>query len=229
MGTDAAVIHDTMADQLRMPRGPLAPLVALSLNQRNHGLIERTIKALGVEAGNRVLDVGFGGGLSLRLLVSAVGDGHVAGVDPSPEMVARARRLLSGHVASGIVSVEPGTVDSVPFPDATFDRVLTCQTVYFWDDLATGLAELRRVLVPGGRLAVAMMPRSLQERFGFVERGYTVLTHEDLIDHLQGSGFEQVCPWPSPGPGPHWIVTAHRPVTDSQPSRTPRLSAGSRP
>lgn len=204
---------DVMAEQFRMPSGPLAPAVAASLNRRNHGLIEESITALDVRCGHRTLDVGFGGGLSLVLLAAAVAEGHVAGIDPSPEMVARARRLMAMPLAAGRMTLELGTAEALPLPDGSFDRVLTCQTVYFWADLGCGLAELRRVLFPGGRLAVAMMPRPLQEHFGFGARGYRVLSHDDLMTAMDDAGFTLVTPWERKA-GESWVVTAHRPETD---------------
>lgn len=209
-------LSDVRAEQLRMPRGSMAPLVAQSLNRRNRALIEEAIAALDVHPGQRVLDVGFGGALSLVLLAGAVEDGHVAGIDPSPEMVAGARRLLSAHLKrrGGRMRVEWGAAEAVPFEDGSFDRALTCQTIYFWEDLDAGLLELYRVLVPGGRLAVAMMPLELQLQFGFADRGYRVLSHGQLMACLERTGFCDVRPWPPPRSHPEksWIVVAHRPA-----------------
>jgi len=202
---------DVVANQMRMPRGLLAPLAARSLNRRNQGLIERTIAALDVMPGHRVLDVGFGGGVSLGLLLDRVGDGAVAGLEPSPEMVTRACRLYAGPLRDGRLSVSTGAIEGGgAFGDATFDRVLTCQTIYFWSDIAAGLAELHRVLIPGGRVAVAMMPKVLQQRFGFVARGYTVISHDEVMAALEETGFTQVHPWPPHAPDPRWIIVAQR-------------------
>lgn len=201
---------DVMANQLRMPRGALAPLAARSLNRRNKGLIERTIAALDIHPGQTVLDVGFGGGISLGLLTARIGSGRVAGIEPSPEMVTRACRLFAEQLRNGQLSVGTGSVEAIPFADGTFDRALTCQTVYFWADVKTGLAELYRVLAPGGRLAVAMMPKALQQRFGFVARGYTVVSHHEVMVALKEAGFAEVHPWPPTAPDPRWIVVARR-------------------
>jgi len=203
---------DVMANQMRMPRGLLAPLAARSLNRRNRGLIDRTIAALDVHPGQRVLDVGFGGGVSLGLLLDLIGDGKVAGVEPSPEMVTRACRLFADPLRRGRLSVTTGAIEEgLAFSAATFNRVLTCQTIYFWPDVAAGLAELHRVLAPGGRLAVAMMPKALQQRFGFVARGYTLISHEEVMAALEETGFVAVRPWPPNAPDPRWIVVAQRP------------------
>jgi arsenite methyltransferase len=205
-------IADVMADQLRRPSGPLGPLVARRLNRRNCDLIAHTVDALDVGRGHRVLDLGFGGALSLRLLLGEVGHGgRVCGVEPSTEMVRRARRLLRYEVETGRLVVRIGTSDAIPFGDAEFDRVLTCQTVYFWPDVRAGLAELHRVVAPGGRVAVAMMPRHLQEQFGFAERGYNVLSHRDLAGWLRGSGFIRVRLCPPRVDGPPWVLVACKP------------------
>jgi len=202
---------DVVANQMRMPRGLLAPLAARSLNRRNQGLIGRTIAALDVNDGHRVLDVGFGGGISLGLLTALIGTGQVAGIDPSPEMVTRACRVFADELRRERLSVGTGSVGAIPFGDATFDRAITCQTVYFWADLKKGLEELHRVLVPGGRLAVAMMPKALQQRYGFVARGYRVVSHPELMAALEETGFTEVQPWPPHVADPRWIVVAQRP------------------
>lgn len=203
-------VSDARADQLRLPRGRMAALTARRLNRRNGGLIERTLTALDVRAGQRVLDVGFGGALSLRLLLRQGRAGEISGLEPSPEMVRRAERIFP-EAASGRLTLRIGTAANIAFPTENFDRVLTCQTVYFWPDVAAGLAEIKRVLAPGGRLAVAMMPKRAQERFRFAERGYHVISHDDLRQWLEEAGFIAVATWP-PDAGPDiWIVTADKP------------------
>lgn len=202
-------LADLVASQLRLPHGILAPFAARTLNRRNRQLIASAIDGLGVRAGQSVLDVGFGGALSLELLLQRVGEGRVAGVDPSVAMVQRARRRLVWDVPEGRLVLKVGSADALPFDDHEFDRVLTSQTVYFWGDVGAGLAELHRVLVPGGRCAVAMIPRPLQERHGFVERGYNVLSHTDLGLWLSLSGFERIVPC-GPGSGPRWVLVASK-------------------
>lgn len=202
---------DVVAGQLRCPSGPLAPLAARSLNRRNHNIIGRTIEALDVRPHHCVLDVGFGGGISIGLLAAQLSEGMVAGVDPSREMVRRARRRYSRQISDGRVAVEEGSVEALPFPPGTFDRLLSCNTIYFWDSVTTGLNEMHRVLVPSGIMAMAMMPKPVQQSLGFDRRGYGMLSHNELMDHLAEAGFSTVGLWPAVAPnGPRWIVTAQR-------------------
>lgn len=103
------------------------------------------------QPGERVLDVACGTGVVTRLAARRAGPGQVTGLDISPAMLEMAR----SQPAEVPVSWQEGSVLELPFADATFDLVLCQQGVQFFPDRAAGLREMARVLVPGGRLAVA--------------------------------------------------------------------------
>jgi SAM-dependent methyltransferase len=108
-----------------------------------------TIAALGLQAGERVLDIGSGTGEHARLLAEAVGpDGEAVGVDPNPGMrTEAARRAPRARFVDG-------TVYDLPFPDASLDAV-TCERVFqHLDQPEKATAEIARVLRPGGRAVV---------------------------------------------------------------------------
>jgi SAM-dependent methyltransferase len=130
-------------------------------------------QAAGVAPGPRVLDVGCGtGALALAAAARVAPDGKVTGVDPNPEMLAVARRKPAA------VEWRDGRAEALPFADAAFDAVLSQFAMMFFDDRVAALREMRRVLRPGGRLAVAVCDA--------VERspGYAALA--DLLDRLFG-------------------------------------------
>lgn len=101
--------------------------------------------------GQRVLDVACGTGALTEAVAERVGPrGAVAGLDANPEMLAVARRK------HGAIEWHDGRAESLPFADASFDAVVSQFGMMFFDDRAAALREMRRVLRPGGRMAVAV-------------------------------------------------------------------------
>jgi len=105
--------------------------------------------AAGVEPGQRVLDVGCGPGGLTRVLVERVGAAQVSAVDPSPPFVAACRERNPG------VDVREGVAEALPYADGTVDASLASLVVGFMTDPGAGVAEMRRVTRPGGRLALS--------------------------------------------------------------------------
>ena len=104
-----------------------------------------------VQPGQRVLDVACGTGILTREIAPRIGSaGRVVGVDPSPGMVAVAKRLAPA------IEWREGIAESLPFPDQSFDAVVSQFGLMFFTDRRQALREMLRVLTPGGRLAVAV-------------------------------------------------------------------------
>jgi SAM-dependent methyltransferase len=104
-----------------------------------------------IQPGQRALDVACGTGILARELTSRMGSsGRVAGIDPSPGMVAVAKHLAPA------VEWREGVAESLPFPDQSFDAVVSQFGLMFFTDRRQALREMLRVLASGGHLAVAV-------------------------------------------------------------------------
>jgi SAM-dependent methyltransferase len=101
-----------------------------------------------IKSGQRVLDVACGTGILAR--EAADRGASVTGLDPNEGMLAMVRRMTPS------VEWQAGRAERLPFPDAGFDAVLSQFGLMFFDDRAGAVREMRRVLKPGGRLAVAV-------------------------------------------------------------------------
>jgi SAM-dependent methyltransferase len=110
------------------------------------------VAAAAPRPGERVLDVACGTGIAARLAAARVGGGRVAGVDPNAGMLAVARSLPAG--AGAPVEWHEASALDLPFPAAAFDLVLCQFGLMFFPDRSAALREMRRVLGPGGRLAL---------------------------------------------------------------------------
>jgi len=116
----------------------------------------------GVRPGQRVLDVACGTGAVTRVAAERVGPtGRAVGLDLNPDMLGAAR--VSSPPA---IEWYEGSAVSLPFPDGAFDVVLCQQGLQFFPDRAVALGEMRRVLGPGGRLAVSVW-RSIEHQPGY--------------------------------------------------------------
>ncbi|MFQ6007022.1 MAG: class I SAM-dependent methyltransferase [Woeseia sp.] len=130
-------------------------LVGIITLGREHHFRRRIIEAAELRPGARVLDVGCGTGTLALAAAACVGAaGRVEGIDPSPEMVARARAKAA---AAGLpATFRLAAIEALPFPDRSFDAVLSSLMFHHLSDSLkqSGLAEIRRVLAPGGRLTI---------------------------------------------------------------------------
>lgn len=114
----------------------------------------RLVELTAPRAGERVLDVGCGTGVVARRAALAVGArGQVVGVDLNEGMLRVAGRAAP---AGAPVSWRQGNATSLPFPDGSFDVVLSQQMLQFVPEPSRAVAEMHRVLTPGGRLAISV-------------------------------------------------------------------------
>ena len=117
-------------------------------------LVPTLLAAARLEPGLRVLDVGSGTGIAAEGAAVIVGPtGYITASDISPLMLEQARERL-GRLANTTIAVEDA--QAMTFPDASFDRVICNMAVMYFGDPARGLAEMRRVLRPGGRVAISV-------------------------------------------------------------------------
>jgi ubiquinone/menaquinone biosynthesis C-methylase UbiE len=116
---------------------------------------ERGFARLDLRPGHRALDMGCGPGDDARRLASLVGPGgRVVGIDVDPMMLAEAERRSAAVAPLAPIEFRLGDIYAIGEPDASFDAGRAERVFLHLDDPARALAEMIRVLVPGGRLAV---------------------------------------------------------------------------
>lgn len=146
--------------------------------------------------GERVLDLGSGGGIDVLLAARRVGpSGFAYGVDMTDEMLALAE---ANKAKAAVTNVEfrKGTIENLPLPDAAVDVVISNCVINLSVDKPTVLAEMFRVLVPGGRIGISdvvaedhLGPAERAERGSYVGCIAGALSRQEYLDGLTAAGF----------------------------------------
>lgn len=146
--------------------------------------------------GERVLDLGSGGGIDVLLSARRVGvTGFAYGVDMTDEMLSLAR---TNAATAGAVNVEflKGTIEDIPLADASVDVVISNCVINLSTDKSAVLAEMFRVLVPGGRIGISdvvaedhLTPADRAQRGSYVGCIAGALSRSEYLDGLAHAGF----------------------------------------
>ena len=137
--------------------GPASYDLAARLLFRDRYAAIATALAAEVPAGSRLLDVGCGPGEVLTALSTLAPEIETTGLDVDAAMIDRAERKASRLAPSGSgrrPTFVVADAASMPFADETFDVVVSSYAVHHWPDRHAGLAEMMRVLKPGGRAII---------------------------------------------------------------------------
>jgi SAM-dependent methyltransferase len=160
-------VWKALGRQLRHPSGFPGLVIGHGMAMANRRPNRITIGALDIAPGDVVLELGFGPGKAIAQLASAIGAGHVLGIDQSATMLAQASRHNRQAIERGRVELRHGHFDALPWPTASVDKVLAVNTAYFFRPDAVEVQEARRVLRPGGLMAIYVTDKSVMSRWRF--------------------------------------------------------------
>lgn len=146
----------TVTSQFGHPAGPVGWLIGHLMAVKNRDRSEWVLSQLGLNARSELLEVGFGPGADVRRAARVAR--FVAGIDHSAEMLRQAARRNRDAVAAGRVDLRQAPASSIPWPNDRFDVAFSINALHFSRDLARPLHEMRRVVRPGGLVAVAVQP-----------------------------------------------------------------------
>lgn len=168
-------------------------------------MAQQLLAETAIPSGARVLDVACGSGIVARLVATRLGpSGRVTGIDVNPGMIAAARR--ASDEAAVAIDWQVGSALDLPFADQSFDLVVCQQGLQFFPDRAKGVAEMYRVLAPGGEVCIATwrgldqnpffaeMERVVRQRTGAtaLQMPFSLGDPLELATLMQDAGFRDV-------------------------------------
>ncbi len=173
--------------QFAKPTGWIGWCVGRLMAVKNRKRGEWVISLMQVQSADRVLEVGFGPGVDVGRVSAIAVRGFVAGIDHSAVMVEQARRRNAAAVRAKRVELRHASASRIPYGDIAFDKAFSINAAQFWEEPRGVLEELRRVLRPGGLVALAVQPR--------IPNATEATAHETggfLAGLLTTTGFESV-------------------------------------
>ena len=174
--------------QCARPEGSLGRVMLSFMNYTHGPLTNWGLKLVDIQDGWTMLDVGCGGGFTIRRLLNRSKDAQVYGIDISEESVAKAKKV-NAEVLDKQVFVTQGSAEKLPYENEKFDLVTAVETVYFWPNLPGCLQEVHRVLKPGGKFAILVEVVDSDSKWTSVVEGMTAYTPEQIKSLLDDAGF----------------------------------------
>ena len=178
-----------LLNQFGCPEGTWGRFIIRAMNIGHRPLWNWCLAKVRIGENFRLLDVGCGGGKMIRKLLDRHATLLVDAVDISAEAVAYSRKENRQYLGKRC-RIEQGCAESLPYNDASFELVTTFESVYFWQDVRKGFAEIYRVLKEGGRLVIGLEAGDPSDKtWSSRIEGMTVYSPQELRDYLRDCGF----------------------------------------
>ena len=144
------------------------------------------IKQTTISGNYRILEIGYGGGSTIKNLLALNKHLEVHGIDISKESYRTAQRVHSDSIRKGSVQLKIGNVENIPYQNNYFDRVFAIQTHIFWKDIKKSFQEVYRVMSSNSTLIIA----SEKEKIHYHMTDYR--TSHEFIQLLTSIGFSKI-------------------------------------
>lgn len=144
------------------------------------------IKQTTISDNYRILEIGYGGGSTIKNLLALNKNLEIHGIDISKESYRTAQRVHSDSIRKGSVQIKIGNVENMPYQNNYFDRIFAIQTHIFWKDIKKSFQEVYRVLSSNSTLIIA----SEKEKIHYHMTDYR--TSHEFSQLLTSIGFSKI-------------------------------------
>ena len=180
----------SIAAQLRKPEGEYAVQIGEFMNNGNLLINLNAIENLKLNDGAQILEIGMGNGFFVKNILSFGDSVKYSGCDYSEIMVNESLNRNEEFVLNGRAVFFQADAENLPFENESFDKVMSVNTLYFWENPEAFLAEIRRILKPEGRIVIGIRPKRTMEKYPFVKYGFNMFSKDDIVNLLSDNFFK---------------------------------------
>jgi len=172
------------------PKGNLGKIMLNMMNFSHAPLTNWGLNFINFQDGWTMLDIGCGGGATIKRLLKHSKGATVYGIDISQESVAKSKKTCA-DVLDKQVFVCQGSAEKLPYESEKFNLVTAVETIYFWPNIQNCFKEVYRVLKSGGKFAIIVEAANKDSVWTNVVEGMTTYSPEQILTMLHGAGFSQ--------------------------------------
>ncbi len=176
-----------LAEQLKKPFGKKGLETGELMYQTNLSMIQSSFAKADIQDSDTVLEIGHGNGRHISEMLQHKKNIRYDGLEVSELMHREAVKNNSDSVGHFHFYLYDG--NKIPLPDGRFNRIITANTIFFWNSPQDFLTELYRVLKSGGRLVISFGIREYLEEMPFAQYGFKLCSPEEFEDLIQKSSF----------------------------------------
>jgi len=182
-------IWERIAAQFGKPTGIPGALAGRIMATRSSNLerIAWAVSLLELQKTDRVLEVGFGPGVALRMMSHIVTEGGIVGIDHSAIMLRQASRRNRDALGNGRMTLLLGSVSRLPSSGVAVNKVLDINSFQFWQTPLEDLLRIKSLMAPGGLIALVNQPRKPG-----ADDTDTDMAGEKIADYAEMAGFVDI-------------------------------------
>lgn len=179
-----------LAQQLSNPKGKIGEEVAKMMNEPNISMTKESIKALYLADHDNVLELGHGNASHLAYLLDFGENIHYTGLEISETMKNNAEDINHRFASQSAFVLYDG--ETMPFPNDSFDKIMTVNTLYFWKNPISFLQEIYRVLRKNGSFVLTFANKDFMKNLAFTSYNFTLYNYEDVEELIAKTNFKRM-------------------------------------
>lgn len=181
-----------LANQLGFPKGWFGKLLIRFLNRNNAMMNDLVLQHLNLQAGDRVLEIGFGGGYLIEQIANTALPQLIVGVEQSQDAIDLCKQRLRTQSNKSAIEFHLADAMELPFADRNFHKICSVNTIYFWTELSKVFGDCLRVLTDDGKLLISYNSKDFLRKQKFAEHGFIGYEVSEIESALKMAGFVNV-------------------------------------